>query len=321
MANVADGASNATAVGTAANVDAESGTALGAGANATTASGVALGADSLADRAALTPGAAATDASTVAANEVYAVADASAADKQAISDTVKGNLGAVSVGDANNTRQIINLAAGTEDTDAVNVAQLKAVANRPSAVYNTTYVVNNTTVSGDENMNVFKQGDNYQVTLNPNIEVDSVTTGRAHMDDNGFSYDGRTYVDANGLNANNQTVRNVAPGRIAPDSTDAVNGAQLHATNQRLGDLENALGDVDKRARAGIASAMASAGLPQAYRPGANMVAASAAHYDGQSAVAIGVSTISDNGKWILKGTVNANSKDVGASVGVGYQW
>ena len=51
------------------------------------------------------------------------------------------------------------------------------------------------------------------------------------------------------------------------------------------------------------------------------MVAVSAGHYDGQSAVAIGASTISDNGRWILKGTVNVNSKDAGATVGVGYQW
>ena len=302
--------------------DVDNAVALGDNTAVSAASGVALGSDSEATRAAL-------DSATVKATntshelseaalattaEVYAMEGATVADKQAIEATVKGKLGAVSVGDKDSTRQIINVAAGSRDTDAVNVAQLKAVANRPAVVNNITYVVDNTTVSAGNNMQVTQQGDNYTVSLAPDISLNSVTTGPVTMNANGLSVNGNTYVDANGLNANNQVIRNVAAGRIAADSTEAVNGAQLHALNQRVG-------DVDKRARAGIASAMASAGLPQAYRPGANMVAASAGHYDGQTAIAIGASTISDNGRWILKGTLNVNSKDAGASVGVGYQW
>ncbi|MDO5090467.1 MAG: YadA-like family protein [Cardiobacteriaceae bacterium] len=184
-----------------------------------------------------------------------------------------------------------NVAAGKAPTDAVNVGQLHQVV-----------AANRTTVAAGDNIVVTASGNHYTVSTSPNPNFSSVRVN------------GNTYVDANGLNANNQTIRNVAPGRVAADSTDAVNGAQLHALAQHVG-------DVDKRARAGIASAMASAGLPQAYRPGANMVAASAGHYDGQTAVAIGASTISDNGRWILKGTLNVNSKDAGATVGVGYQW
>lgn len=67
---------------------------------------------------------------------------------------------------------------------------------------------------------------------------------------------------------------------------------------------------------------MAVAGLPQAYLPGKSMVAMSGATYRGATGVALGVSTITDNGKWVLKGAVNSNNKGhVGATIGAGYQW
>lgn len=85
-------------------------TVIGHNANTTVASGVALGSDSVADRGK-------ADAATVYLN-----------DKKGVKETVKGDLAAVSVGNTNATRQITGVAAGTEDTDAVNVAQLKAAA-------------------------------------------------------------------------------------------------------------------------------------------------------------------------------------------------
>ncbi|WP_019673801.1 YadA-like family protein [Psychrobacter lutiphocae] len=91
---------------------------------------VALGAESNASRAALT-GVTTSDTASATANEVYALETATDDDKNAISATVKGDLAAVSVGNADSTRQITNVAAGSEDSDAVNVSQLKAVANVP----------------------------------------------------------------------------------------------------------------------------------------------------------------------------------------------
>lgn len=85
-------------------------TVIGHNANTTVASGVALGSDSVADRGK-------ADAATVYLN-----------DKKGVKETVKGDLAAVSVGNDKATRQITGVAAGTEDTDAVNVAQLKAAA-------------------------------------------------------------------------------------------------------------------------------------------------------------------------------------------------
>jgi len=64
------------------------------------------------------------------------------------------------------------------------------------------------------------------------------------------------------------------------------------------------------------------AGMPQAYMPGKNMLAAGVAGYEGQSAIALGFSSISDNGKWVMKFTGSANSRgNVGVSAGAGFQW
>ena len=169
-------------------------------------------------------------------------------------------------------------------------------------------------IMGDQNVKTAADVDGIHMRLNPDVNVDSVTTGDTKMSDEGVAIKNGPALTKQGVDAGNLPVRNVAPGRIAPDSRDAVNGAQLHA-------LGRYVDNVDKRAKAGTASAIATAGLPQAYRPGASMVAAAGGYYDGQSAVAIGVSTISDNGKWIIKGAANVNSKEAGAVVGIGYQW
>ena len=110
--------------------------ALGKGANAKVDSGVALGDDSVADRTARSQNGIVINTSNPSKstgfnteNSVYApvrlVDDPEALNL--IKNTIKGNKGAVSVGDSGNTRQIINVAAGSADSDAVNVAQLKAV--------------------------------------------------------------------------------------------------------------------------------------------------------------------------------------------------
>ena len=124
-------------------------------------------------------------------------------------------------------------------------------------------------------------------------------------------------------------IQNVAAGVVSATSTDAVNGSQLYQTNKAVAAntkaIEKLRGDVhnmDRKLRAGIAGAVATAGLPQAYTPGKNMVAAAGGTYKGETAIALGVSRISDNGKVVLKLTGNANSRgDLGASVGAGYQW
>ncbi|VWB98950.1 YadA-like family protein [Burkholderia lata] len=116
---------------------------------------------------------------------------------------------------------------------------------------------------------------------------------------------------------------NVAPGTAG---TDAVNVNQLRDMERGLGGqiagVRNDLQSMDHRLSAGVAAAMAMAGLPQAYLPGRSMVALGGGTWRGESGVALGLSTISDNGKWVVKGSASSTSRgDVGGSVGVGYQW
>ncbi|MFX0585425.1 YadA-like family protein, partial [Glaesserella parasuis] len=121
-------------------------------------------------------------------------------------------------------------------------------------------------------------------------------------------------------------IQNVAPGLISEQSTDAINGSQLYSLISQhkvhMGDIHNKINRQNKELRAGIAGSNAAAGLPQVYLPGKSMIAASAGTFKGQSALAVGYSRASDNGKLILKLQGNANtSGEMGGSVGVGYQW
>ena len=130
----------------------------------------------------------------------------------------------------------------------------------------------------------------------------------------------------NGINAGNKQITNVAPGRIAADSTDAVNGNQLHEVkadmNNKINKLNGQVNKLGKRVNAGTASALAASQLPQAYIPGK-------AWYLWQRVITkvkmqwhLGMSRISDNGKIIIRlaGTSDTQGK-VGVAVGAGYHW
>ena len=131
-----------------------------------------------------------------------------------------------------------------------------------------------------------------------------------------------TSVVAVGSKGNERQIQHVAAGVVSATSTDAINGSQLYYTNRALGKLADVVNKNNLDLRAGIAGANAAAGLPQVYLPGKSMVAASAGTYRGQSALAVGYSRSSDNGKLVLKVQGNANTRgEVGGSVGIGYQW
>ncbi|MGB5108928.1 MAG: YadA-like family protein, partial [Formosimonas sp.] len=133
---------------------------------------------------------------------------------------------------------------------------------------------------------------------------------------------------------------NVAPGAINSTSTDAINGSQLYSVaenidnritniDERVTNIDNSIsglkGDIkqaSQNADAGTASALAAAGLPQSILPGKGMTAIAASTYGGESALAIGVSKVTDNAKWVFKatGTINTRKK-VGVAVGAGFHW
>ena len=160
------------------------------------------------------------------------------------------------------------------------------------------------TYTAGKNIAIEQNGGDILVSTTNDVDHNSVTTNDLTVNKGGN-------IDMGG----NQ-IHNVKAGT---KDTDAVNVSQL---KQSIGDVHKRINKVGKEARGGIAGANAAAGLPQVYIPGKSMVAASAGTFKGESAVAVGYSRSSDNGKVIFKLQGNANTQgDVGGSVGVGYQW
>ena len=184
---------------------------------------------------------------------------------------------------------------------------------------------------GDNVMTNIDKSGNVRVGIKKNLKVESVTAnkftaGDTVIDSNGVTIKNGPSMTKNGINAGNKQITNVAPGRIAADSTDAVNGSQLHEVkadmNNKINKLNGQVNKLGKRVNAGTASALAASQLPQAYIPGKSMVSVAAGNYQGQNAVALGMSRISDNGKIIIRlaGTSDTQGK-VGVAVGAGYHW
>ena len=184
---------------------------------------------------------------------------------------------------------------------------------------------------GDNVMTNIDKSGNVRVGIKKNLKVESVTAnkftaGDTVIDGNGVIIKNGPSMTKNGIDAGNKQITNVAPGRIAADSTDAVNGSQLHEVkadmNNKINHLNGQVNKLGKRVNAGTASALAASQLPQAYIPGKSMVSVAAGNYQGQNAVALGMSRISDNGKIIIRlaGTSDTQGK-MGVAVGAGYHW
>ncbi|WP_349744135.1 YadA-like family protein [Stenotrophomonas geniculata] len=198
--------------------------------------------------------------------------------------SVANRANTVSVGASGAERQVVNVADGSQATDAVNVRQLQAS----------------------------QQGTiRYDTTVNGATNYNSVTLGST--------------------NSGPTTVRNVAAGTAG---TDAVNVDQLKSgmaqtldwskayTDERMGGFERDLRKTDNRASAGIASAMATAALPQPSEAGRSMASVAAGSYNGESGVAVGISGVSEGGRWIYKFSGSTNSRgEAGVAVGAGIQW
>ena len=184
---------------------------------------------------------------------------------------------------------------------------------------------------GDNVMTNIDKSGNVRVGIKKNLKVESVTAnkftaGDTVIDSNGVTIKNGPSMTKNGIDAGNKQITNVAPGRITADSTDAINGSQLHEVkadmNNKINKLNGQVNKLGKRVNAGTASALAASQLPQAYIPGKSMVSVAAGNYQGQNAVALGMSRISDNGKIIIRlaGTSDTQGK-VGVAVGAGYHW
>ena len=180
------------------------------------------------------------------------------------------------------------------------------------------------------NADTFKAGDT--VMNNDGVKVgdkvalnkDGLTAGNTVVNNDGVTIAAPTENNPNnqvklspvGLNNGGQRITNVAPGK---DGTDAANVNQLIGLGN---ELQNNINQVGKKAYAGVAGAIAQGSIPQVTRPGATGIGVGSGYYGGQSAMAIGVSAMSDGGNWIVKGNFSANTDGhVGVGAGALYQW
>ena len=240
--NTLEGRKNVISLGNKNTVVVDDAVAIGNGTTVKAESGVAIGVGSVADRVAESEkgkhGAFAPD--TIPTGE---------------KSTWASTRGAVSVGDtANNiTRQITNVAAGNEDTDAVNVAQLKQVASqaeRANQGWNLTtngVAATATNVapggsvdfSGDDNVSVSNKETKVTVALNKDVKLHSATFGDTVINANGLTIGGGTSgleFSKNRVSVGGQQIHDVADGK---DDADAVNMSQLKASKTTVSDGTN----------------------------------------------------------------------------------
>ncbi|MCZ6150638.1 YadA-like family protein [Campylobacter ureolyticus] len=214
-----------------------------------------------------------------------------------VGDSVKITKDAIQNGDVkltkngldNGGKKITNVAKGEADSDAATVGQLKQVSGGASSV---------------------KESDKKDKWAEKKPEA----TGKNSVSIAGGSTDGgRSNTVSVGAPGHERTISNVAN---PVKGTDAVN---LNYLNNRLANVYGDMNDLRDENRAGIASAAALGMLPQSTVPGKSLIAIGAGHHKGESAAALGLSGMSDDGKWVFKGGVSYDSQEnttVGGSIG-----
>lgn len=219
----------------------------------------------------------------------------------------------VNVGDALNVNQLQN-SGWNLDSKAVAGSSGKVISGNVSPSKGKMDETVN--INAGNNIEISRNGKNIDIATSMAPQFSSVSLG-AGADAPTLSVDDEGALNVGSKDANKPVrITNVAPGVKEGDVT---NVAQLKGVAQNL---NNRIDNVDGNARAGIAQAIATAGLVQAYLPGKSMMAIGGGTYRGEAGYAIGYSSISDGGNWIIKGTASGNSRGhFGASASVGYQW
>ncbi|HGP0374720.1 TPA: autotransporter adhesin NhhA [Neisseria meningitidis] len=219
----------------------------------------------------------------------------------------------VNVGDALNVNQLQN-SGWNLDSKAVAGSSGKVISGNVSPSKGKMDETVN--INAGNNIEITRNGKNIDIATSMTPQFSSVSLG-AGADAPTLSVDDEGALNVGSKDANKPVrITNVAPGVKEGDVT---NVAQLKGVAQNL---NNRIDNVDGNARAGIAQAIATAGLVQAYLPGKSMMAIGGGTYRGEAGYAIGYSSISDGGNWIIKGTASGNSRGhFGASASVGYQW
>ncbi|MFZ2844463.1 YadA family autotransporter adhesin [Psychrobacter sp.] len=209
----------------------------------------------------------------------------------------------------NNGQNVFNNVGGAlGNLDGRTISNTNNIAiNASNIATNATNITNNRNAISD--LTIGKTG---IVQQNP-VGNDNITIGAAT---------GGTEVSFAGTQGD-RVLTNVADG-MAP--RDAVNFGQLNGVERRLGNSINELGyridDVEDDANAGVSAAMAMSSLPQSNMAGRSMIGGGIATYNGESAVAVGISRVSDNGRWAMKINGTADTQgNAGGAIGAGFHF
>ncbi|MFZ4833613.1 YadA-like family protein [Rouxiella sp. Mn2063] len=233
----------------------------------------------------------------------------------------------VSLTGTSGDRILSGVANGVADNDAATVSQVKDIAKASSNV--STNNSSNRVKAAATGRNSAALGSGAQASADNSVALGSnaQATGKNSIALGNDSIAERDNTVSVGTMGAERQMTNVARGSAG---TDAVNVDQLNeglssltnTTNQNFRELGKRMTDMKDKLSGGVASAMAMGSLPQPYRAGAGMMSMGGGTYNGQSAVAIGASKVSENGKWVTKVQGSSNTQgDFGMSVGVGYQW
>ena len=245
------------------------------------------------------------------------------------------SVGMVSVGNASEVRRVSGVAAGeisATSTDAINGSQLYSALSNSGV-----YVTGNGAAPTDANLVklgdkagalnfVDGKGTTARVTGNT-VTFDTVpgyAEGIKAGENVSFAYEDNTDADGNPLyvTTTGGTTTDPNAADVKVDAKGVPVKQQTTVISANLKPLQDQVQHVENNAYAGVAQAMATAGLPQAYLPGKSMLAVSGGHYKGETGYALGLSSISDSGNWVFKATASGNSRgNVGGTIGAGYQW
>ncbi|WP_455475107.1 YadA-like family protein [Bartonella sp. B30(2025)] len=219
------------AIGYHATSEEDSSIALGGNATVRVSGGVAIGSGSVSKVAAGVSG--------------YHPMQKTSLNRDTDTEVWKSTAGAFSVGSADNkvTRQIVGVAAGSADTDAVNVAQLKEVQKIASQGWSFTVNKKNPTkvglgdtinfVAGSENLKIANDSNNHAISfdLAKNISVKNIDLEDVSLSDAGLIIANGPKVTPDGIDAANKKITNVDTG---VKDTDAVNVSQLNKTKEQI---------------------------------------------------------------------------------------
>ena len=203
--------------------------------------------------------------------------------------------------------------------------------SREGTVENSVYLGNKSTATagdGSRTASLYNiKQDGTKGTSTTAGSVGTVTTATVgNMTYGGFQGAKADGVVSVGAAGNERRIQNVAAGEISSTSTDAINGSQLYSVangvGNRINNLQGQINKLGKRMNAGVAGAMAAANLMQPHKPGQSAAMAAIGQHNGEAAVAVGYSRISDNGKYGVKLSVGANTQgQLSTGAGVSYFW